>query len=82
MASPAVALPNGVSEPAHSPDVDMADAQSTNSIKRKREPSINGTAHDDAKLQPSWNGDAHPAKDSKALVRDYLLVLEGYVPLD
>jgi hypothetical protein len=77
MASPAVALPNGVPEPAHPRDVDMTDAQST-SIKRKREPSINGVAHD-AKPQPTTNGDSHSPENSEAVIRDYLVVLEGYV---
>ncbi|KAK9422256.1 hypothetical protein SUNI508_04935 [Seiridium unicorne] len=76
MASPAVAFPNGVPEPAHSRDVDMTDAQST-AIKRKREPSINGAAHD-VKAQPTTNGDSHPPKDNQDVIRDYLFVLEGY----
>lgn len=79
MASPAVALPNGVPEPAHSRDIDMTDAQPISPIKRKREPSINGTALDDAKPQPTTNGDAHPSKTSEAAIRQFLLVLERYV---
>jgi hypothetical protein len=80
MASPAVALPNGVPENAHSRDVDMADAQHSTPTKRKRESSINGIAHD-AKLQPTSNGDAHPQKSDEAVIRDYLLILEAYVQL-
>ncbi|ETS75435.1 hypothetical protein PFICI_12379 [Pestalotiopsis fici W106-1] len=82
MASPAVALPNGVpdEEPAHSQprdDVEMADAQSTTSIKRKREPSINGIAHD-VQLQSTANGDSQSHEFQQALIRDYLVVLEPF----
>ncbi|KAH6652039.1 hypothetical protein BKA67DRAFT_660808 [Truncatella angustata] len=100
MASPAVALPNGLPEPAHSRDVEMndvdehahaaahahADADANaqhdfaSSIKRKREPSINGIAFDDAKPLTTTNGGSQPPVNHAAVVRDYLLVLEGYDP--
>ncbi|KAH8668444.1 hypothetical protein BX600DRAFT_434981 [Xylariales sp. PMI_506] len=80
MASPAVAHSIGVGAAPHR-DVDMTDvpahspsnsALSPNSIKRKRELSINGA------VASHPNGVSHASKDKKAAIRDYLLVLERF----
>jgi hypothetical protein len=97
MASPAVALPNGLAEPAHhdqnSVDVDMTDAASHQSspAKRKREPSLNGVAPDgsaqhyqpaaDLASQARTSANGASSHPHPPSIGDYLLVLERYVRL-
>lgn len=81
MASPAMVIPNGLPEPSHH-DIDMEDAPAypTTTIKRKREPSINGVATSPSlKHSLAANGVSHPTADDLSAIRDYLLVLERYV---
>ncbi|KAK7924409.1 hypothetical protein PG985_006463 [Apiospora marii] len=101
----AAAVPNGLSEPPQqqnqhqdSPasqqqdqlqDVDMSDAASQSSTKRKREnsdatadttePHQNGAISSQPRHDTSAiNGTAEPTEADKAAIRDYLLVLESY----
>jgi hypothetical protein len=77
MASPAVAVPNGIPEPSHH-DVDMADTPAhPTTMKRKRELSINGVAA--SQHSATTNGISHPTEDEKSAIRDYLMVLQRYV---